>query len=112
MRSSRHVSQRQRPPRDAMRSRRRRCSSSSLLEAPWLFAAGSGERSHDGHAASCRHARAGPRRLKRADGSGRTPSKAAPVTSEKMEMQHHRLMEKLERQAQKDAQAQQTSGGI
>ena len=32
--------------------------------------------------------------------------------AEKMEMQRHRLMEKLERQAQKDAQAQQTSGAF
>ena len=32
--------------------------------------------------------------------------------AEKMEMQHHRLMEKLEQQAQKDAKAQQTSGAF
>src|SRR5262249_36852822 len=32
--------------------------------------------------------------------------------AEKMEMQHHRLMEKLEQQAQQDAKAQQTSGAF
>jgi hypothetical protein len=32
--------------------------------------------------------------------------------AQKMEMQHHRLMEKLEQQAQKDAKAQQTSGAF
>ena len=47
----------------------------------------------------------GPRRLK-----GQTVLENAiegrAGNAEKMEMQHHRLMEKLEQQAQKDAQAQ------
>ncbi|MGH7218785.1 MAG: hypothetical protein ACREI1_00455, partial [Nitrospiraceae bacterium] len=82
----------------------------SLVATPWLFAAGTGEESHQGHASPV----AMPGWTQQLKGQtvvenaieGRADSAA------KMEMQHHRLMEKLEQQAQKDAKAQQTSGAF
>ncbi|THJ25138.1 MAG: hypothetical protein CAF45_002100 [Nitrospira sp. CG24E] len=82
----------------------------SLVVAPGSFAAGTGEESHQGHASPV----AMPGWTQQLKGQtvvenaieGRADSVA------KMEMQHHRLMEKLEQQAQKDATAQQTSGAF
>ena len=82
----------------------------SLVATPWLFAGGRGEESHQGHASPV----AMPGWTQQLKGQtvvenaieGRADSVA------KMERQHHRLMEKLEQQKQKDATAQQTSGAF
>ncbi|MGH7181914.1 MAG: multicopper oxidase domain-containing protein, partial [Nitrospiraceae bacterium] len=82
----------------------------SLVATPWLCAAGTGEESHQGHISPV----AMPGWTQQLKGQtvvenaieGRADSVA------KMERQHHRLMEKLEQQRQKDATAQQTSGAF
>ena len=110
MRSSGHVSQRQRKRRDAMRSLQAALLSGSLLTAPWVFAAGPGDQSHDGHATPV--AMPGWTQTLKGQTVVENAIEGRAGNVEKMEMQHHRLMEKLEQQAQKDAQAQQTSGAF
>jgi len=82
----------------------------SLVATPGLFAAGPGDPSHDGHATPVTMP-GWTQQLK-----GQTVVENAiegrAGNAAKMEMQHHRLMEKLEQQAQKDAQAQPTSGAF
>ena len=81
----------------------------SLITAPWVFAA-SPESSHEGHATSVTMP-GWTQQLK-----GQTVVENAiegrAGNAEKMEMQHHRLMDKLEHQAQEDAKAQHTSGAF
>ena len=110
MRSSGQVSQRQRLRRDAMRSLQAAMLSGSLLAAPWVFAAGPGDQSHDGHATPV--AMPGWTQTLKGQTVVENAIEGRAGNAEKMEMQHHRLMEKLEQQAQKDAQAQQTSGAF
>ena len=81
-----------------------------LIAGPWLSAARANEPSHEGHATPV-GLPGWTQQLK-----GQTVVENAiegrAGNAEKMEMQHHRLMEKLEQQAQQDAKAQQTSGGF
>ena len=81
----------------------------SLVATPWLFAASPGESSHEGHATAV----AMPGWTQQLKGQTLEETiEGRPDRSGKMEIQHHRLMEKLEQQAQKDAKAQQTSGAF
>ena len=82
----------------------------SLVGTPWLFAASPTESSHEGHATPV----AMPSWTQQLKGQTilEDTIEGRPDRSGKMELQHHRLMEKLEQQAQKDAKAQQTSGAF
>ena len=82
----------------------------SLVATPWLFAAGPGEQSHEGHATPV--AMPGWTQTLKGQTVVENAIEGRAGNAEKMEMQHHRLMEKLEQQAQKDAKAQQTSGAF
>ena len=83
---------------------------SSLVSTPWLFASSPEEVSHQGHATPV--AMPGWTQQLKGQTIIEDTIEGRPDRSEKMEMQHHRLMEKLEQQAQKDAKAQQTSGAF
>ena len=83
---------------------------SSLVATPWLFAASPGEESHQGHATPV--AMPGWTQQLKGQTVVENAIEGRAGNAEKMEMQHHRLMEKLEQQAQKDAKAQQTSGAF
>ena len=82
----------------------------SLVATPGLFAAGAGEESHQGHATPV--AMPGWTQQLKGQTVVENAMEGRSGNAEKMEMQHHRLMEKLEQQAQKDAKAQQTSGAF
>jgi FtsP/CotA-like multicopper oxidase with cupredoxin domain len=82
----------------------------SLVATPWLFAAGTGEEFHQGHVSPV--AMPGWTQQLKGQTILEDTIEGRPDRSGKMEMQHHRLMEKLEQQAQKDAKAQQTSGAF
>ena len=82
----------------------------SLVATPWLFAASPGESSHEGHATPV--AMPGWTQQLKGQTVVENAIEGRAGNAEKMEMQHHRLMEKLEQQAQKDAKAQQTSGAF
>ncbi|MDP1948128.1 MAG: hypothetical protein Q8L77_11580, partial [Nitrospirota bacterium] len=82
----------------------------SLVATPGLFAAGAGEESHQGHATPV--AMPGWTQQLKGQTVVENAMEGRAGNAEKMEMQHHRLMEKLEQQAQKDAKAQQTSGAF
>ncbi|MEY4529276.1 MAG: hypothetical protein RL768_2995, partial [Nitrospirota bacterium] len=82
----------------------------SLVATPGLFAAGAGEESHQGHATPV--AMPGWTQQLKGQTVLENAIEGRAGNAEKMEMQHHRLMEKLEQQAQKDAKAQQTSGAF
>ena len=82
----------------------------SLVATPGLFAAGSGEGAHQGHATPV--AMPGWTQQLKGQTVLENAIEGRSGNVEKMEMQHHRLMEKLEQQAQKDAKAQQTSGAF
>ena len=82
----------------------------SLVATPWLYAAGPGESSHEGHATSV--AMPGWTQQLKGQTVVENAIEGRADNAQKMEMQHHRLMEKLEQQAQKDAKAQQTSGAF
>ena len=80
-----------------------------LDTAPWVFAA-SPESSHEGHATSV--AMPGWTQQLKGQTVVENAIEGRAGNAEKMEMQHHRLMDKLEHQAQEDAKAQQTSGAF
>ncbi|MEK6586861.1 MAG: hypothetical protein AABZ24_10965, partial [Nitrospirota bacterium] len=81
-----------------------------LIAAPGLFAAESGDRQHDGHATPV--AMPGWAQQLKGQTVVENAIEGRANNAQKMEMQHHRLMEKLEQQAQKDAKVQQTSGAF
>ena len=83
---------------------------SSLVATPWLFAAAPGEESHQGHASPV--AMPGWTQQLKGQTVVENAMEGRAGNAEKMEVQHHRLMQKLEEQAQKDAKAQQTSGAF
>ncbi|CAI4033974.1 putative Manganese oxidase [Nitrospira tepida] len=80
----------------------------SLAAGPGLFAAGEGDLSHSGHATPV--AMPGWTQALKGQTVVEDAIEGRAGRSEKVELQHHRLMRKLEEQAQKDAQAQTTSG--
>jgi len=80
-----------------------------LMATPWPSVAGEGG-SHDGHATQV--ALPGWTQQLKGQTVVEDTIEGRPERSEKLELQHHRLMRKLEEQAQKDAQAQQTSGAF
>ena len=80
----------------------------SLATGPALFAAGEGDLSHSGHASPV--AMPGWTQALKGQTVVEDAIEGRAGRSEKVELQHHRLMRKLEEQAQKDAQAQTTSG--
>ena len=82
----------------------------SLVATPWLFAASPGESSHEGHATPV--AMPGWTQQLKGQTVVENAIEGRAGNAEMMEMQHHRLMQKLEGQAQKDAKAQQTSGAF
>ena len=82
----------------------------SLVAMPWLLAASAEESLHEGHATPV--ALPGWTQQLKGQTILEDTIEGRPDRSGKMEMQHHRLMEKLEQQAQKDAKAQQTSGAF
>src|SRR5215510_15251074 len=82
----------------------------SLVATPWLFAAGPGDSSHEGHATPV--ALPGWTQQLKGQTVVENAIEGRAGNAEKMEMQHHRLMQKLEQQAQQDAKAQQTTGGF
>lgn len=83
----------------------------SLVATPWLLAASAEESLHEeGHATPV--ALPGWTQQLKGQTILEDTIEGRPDRSGKMEMQHHRLMEKLEQQAQKDAKAQQTSGAF
>ena len=80
----------------------------SLVTAPWLSAVSAGDSSsHEGHATSV--ALPGWTQQLKGQTVVENAIEGRAGNAEKMEMQHHRLMQKLEQQAQQDAKAQQTS---
>ena len=83
---------------------------SSLVATPWLFAAETGGGSHQGHATPV--AMPGWTQQLKGQTVVENAIEGRAGNAEKMEMQHHRLMEKLESQAKKDAQATPTSGAF
>src|SRR5262249_29027636 len=83
---------------------------SSLVTTPGLFAAGSGEESHQGHPTPV--SMPGWAQALKSQTLVEDAIEGRAGRSEKLEMQHNRLMRRLEEQAQKDAQAQQTSGAF
>ena len=103
-------SKRRRIGRKAMLSLQAALLSGSLLAAPWVFAAGPGDQSHDGHATPV--AMPGWTQTLKGQTVVENAIEGRAGNAEKMEMQHHRLMEKLEQQAGSDAKAQQTSGAF
>ena len=82
----------------------------SLVATPWLFAASPETR----HMRAMRRQVAMPGWTQQLKGQTVVENaiEGRAGNAEKMEMQHHRLMDKLEHQAQEDAKAQQTSGGF
>ncbi|HEX2522974.1 MAG TPA: hypothetical protein VHP35_12705, partial [Terriglobia bacterium] len=82
----------------------------SFTAAPRLFAASAGEPSHESHATPV--AMPGWTQQLKGQTVVENAIEGRAGNAEKMEMQHHRLMQKLEQQAQEDAKAQQTSGGF
>ena len=70
----------------------------SLVAAPWLFAASPEESSHEGHATSV--ALPGWTQQLKGQTVVENAIEGRAGNAEKMEMQHHRLMQKLEQQAQ------------
>ncbi len=80
-----------------------------LMATPWPSVAGDAG-SHDGHATQV--ALPGWTQQLKGQTVVEDTIEGRPERSEKLELQHHRLMRKLEEQAQKDAQAQQTSGAF
>lgn len=80
----------------------------SMVVAPWLFAAESVDRQHNGHVTPV--AMPGWTQQLKGQTVIENAIEGRADNPQKMEMQHHRLMEKLEHQAQNDAQAQHTSG--
>src|SRR5690349_24602701 len=82
----------------------------SLVATPGLFAASPENSSHDGHAAPV--ALPGWTQQLKGQTVVENAIEGRAGNAEKMEMQHHRLMQKLEQQAQQDAKAQQTTGGF
>src|SRR5687768_2828876 len=81
----------------------------SFTAAPQLFAASTVEPSHESHATPV--AMPGWTQQLKGQTVVENAIEGRAGNAEKMEMQHHRLMQKLEQQAQEDAKAQQTSGG-
>ncbi|HXF93038.1 MAG TPA: hypothetical protein VNK46_09780 [Nitrospiraceae bacterium] len=79
-----------------------------LIASPWLLAAEPGGTSHQGHATPV--AMPGWTQTLKGQTVVEDTIEGRADRSEKIELQHHRLMRRLEEQAQKDAQAQQTSG--
>jgi hypothetical protein len=82
----------------------------SLVATPGLFAAGPGEDSHQGHASPV--SMPGWAQALKSQTLVEDAIEGRAGRSEKLELQHHRLMRRLEEQAQKDAQAQPTSGAF
>ncbi len=79
-----------------------------LIASPWLLAAEPGGLSHQGHASPV--AMPGWTQTLKGQTVVEDTIEGRADRSEKIELQHHRLMRRLEEQAQKDAQVQQTSG--
>ncbi len=94
--------------RKTVRSLQAALLASSLLVAPWLFAAGTDQPSHEGHATPV--AMPGWTQTLKGQTVVENAIEGRADRSEKIELQHHRLMRKLEEQAQQDGQAQNTSG--
>jgi len=82
----------------------------SLVATPWLFAASPEESTHEGHATPV--AMPGWTQQLKGQTVVENAIEGRAGNPQMMEKQHHRLMEKLEQQAQKDAKAQQTSGAF
>lgn len=82
----------------------------SLVATPWLVAASPSESPHEGHATPV--ALPGWTQQLKGQTVVENAIEGRADNAEKMEVQHHRLMEKLEQQAQKDANAQQTTGAF
>src|SRR5215510_8184972 len=82
----------------------------SLVATPWLFAAGPGDSSHDGHSTAV--ALPGWTQQLKGQTVVENAIEGRAGNAAKMEMQHHRMMQKLEQQAQQDAKTQQTSGAF
>src|SRR4029079_15915975 len=82
----------------------------SLAVTPGLFAAGPGDSSHEGHSTPV--ALPGWTQQLKGQTVVENAIEGRAGNAEKMEMQHHRLMQKLEQQAQQDAKVQQTSGAF
>lgn len=80
----------------------------SLVAAPGLSVAGSGDHSPSGHATPV--AMPGWTQQLKGQTIVENAIEGRADNAQKMEQQHHRLMEKLERQAQTDATGQRTSG--
>jgi manganese oxidase len=83
---------------------------SSLAATPGLSAEGSGDQSHSAHATPV--AMPGWAQQLKGQTVVENAIEGRAENPQQMEMQHHRLMQKLEQQAQKDAQAQHTSGAF
>lgn len=92
----------------AMRGLQAALLSGSLLTTPWLLAAGPRDGVHDGHASPV--AMPGWTQTLKGQTVVEDTLEGRADRSEKIELQHHRLMRKIEEQAQNDAQAQPTSG--
>ncbi|WHZ16559.1 MAG: Multicopper oxidase [Nitrospira sp.] len=110
MRSSLHVPKRRRKRREAMLRLQAALLSGSLLAAPWVFAAGPGDQSHSGHATQV--AMPGWTQTLKGQTVLENAIEGRAGSVEQSELQHHRLMQRLEEQAQKDGQAQATSGAF
>ncbi|MEW6544345.1 MAG: multicopper oxidase domain-containing protein [Nitrospirota bacterium] len=83
---------------------------SSLIASPTAFAAEGGAQSHQGHASPV--SMPGWTQSLKGQTIVEESIEGRAGRSEKVELQHHRLMRRLEEQAQKDAQAQVTSGAF
>src|SRR5215472_6935829 len=83
---------------------------SGLVVTPGLFAAGPEEESHQRHATPV--SMPGWAQALKSQTLVEDAIEGRAGRSEKLEMQHNRLMRRLEEQAQKDAEAQQTSGAF
>ncbi len=79
----------------------------SLVGSPAVFAA---ESQHEGHVVSPKATPIGWQQQLKGQTIVEDAIEGRGERSEKIELQHHRLMRKLEEQAQQDAQAQMTSG--
>src|SRR5574338_1006364 len=95
--------QRRRRSRKVTRGLQAALLSGSLLATPWLFAAEPGDQAHDGHASPV--SMPGWTQTLKGQTVVEDTLEGRADRSEKIELQHHRLMRKIEEQAQKDAQA-------
>jgi hypothetical protein len=80
----------------------------SLAATPGLSAAGAGEESHQGHVTPV--AMPGWTQTLKGQTVVEETLEGRAGRSEKVELQHHRLMQQIDQQMSQDAQAQKTSG--